>query len=57
MLAIILYRTFCLPGCYPKNLKIKIYRTIIFPVVLYGCQTDIVAMSLTLSGGKEAEGV
>jgi len=40
-----------------KNLKIKIYRTIIFPVVLYGCETDIVAMSLTLSGGKEAEGV
>jgi hypothetical protein len=23
----------------PKNLKIKIYRTIIFPVVLYGCET------------------
>jgi len=33
-----------------KNLKIKIYRTIILPVVLYGCETDIV-------GGKEAEGV
>ena len=27
-----------------KNLKIKIYRTIIFPVVLYGCET----WSLTL---------
>ena len=27
-----------------KNLKIKIYRTIIFPVVLYGCE----AWSLTL---------
>jgi hypothetical protein len=24
-----------------KNLKIKIYRTIIFPVVLYGCEADI----------------
>jgi hypothetical protein len=23
----------------PKNLKIRIYKTIIFPVVLYGCQT------------------
>jgi len=23
----------------PKNLKIKIYRTIILPVVLYGCKT------------------
>ena len=27
-----------------KNLKLKIYRTIIFPVVLYGCET----WSLTL---------
>ena len=30
-----------------KNLKIKIYRTIIPPVVLYGCET----WSLTLKGG------
>jgi hypothetical protein len=29
----------------PKNLKIKIYRTIILPVVLYGCET----WSLTLT--------
>ena len=29
-----------------KNLKIKIYRTIILPVVLYGCET----WSLTLRG-------
>jgi hypothetical protein len=29
-----------------KNVKVKIYRTIILPVVLYGCQT----LSLTLSG-------
>jgi hypothetical protein len=28
----------------PKNLKIKIYKTVIFPVVLYGCET----WSLTL---------
>ena len=28
----------------PKNLKIKIYQTIILPVVLYGCET----WSLTL---------
>jgi len=28
----------------PKNLKIKMYRSIIFPVVLYGCET----WSLTL---------
>ena len=32
------------PGYCPKNLKIKIYRTIILPVVLYGCET----WSLTL---------
>ena len=30
-----------------KNLKIKIYRTIIVPVVLYGCET----WSLTFEGG------
>jgi hypothetical protein len=28
----------------PKNLKIKIYKTVILPVVLYGCET----LSLTL---------
>jgi hypothetical protein len=31
----------------PKNVKIKIYRTIILPVVLYGCET----WSLTLRKG------
>jgi len=36
-----------------KNLKIKIYRTTILPVVLYGCET----WSLTLRGGKEVQGV
>jgi hypothetical protein len=29
---------------YTKNLKIKMYRTVIFPFVLYGCKT----WSLTL---------
>ena len=43
MFAIIRCRVFCLPGCYQKNLKTKIYRTIILPVVLYGCE----AWSLT----------
>jgi len=33
-----------------KNIKMKIYRTIILPVVLYGCET----WSITL---REAEGV
>ena len=36
-----------------KNLKIKIYRTIILPVVLYGCET----WSLTFKGGTYSEGV
>jgi len=46
MLAIIRCRIFCLLDLLSKNLKIKIYtyRTIIFPVVLYGCET----WSLTL---------
>ena len=31
--------SFCaIMTCDPKNLKIKIYRTIILPVVLYGCE-------------------
>ena len=34
MLVIIRCRIFCLPICYPK-----IYRTIILPVVLCGCET------------------
>jgi hypothetical protein len=45
-IAIFLSRIFCLPVCYPRNLKIKVYRTIILPVVLYGCEI----WSLTLSG-------
>jgi hypothetical protein len=32
------------PVSYQKNLKIKIYKTVILPVVLYGCDT----WSLTL---------
>ena len=35
-------------GLLSKNLKIKIYRTIILPVVLYGCET----WSLTLRGER-----
>ena len=29
-----------------KNLKIKIYRTIILPVILYGCETWLLALRL-----------
>jgi len=36
---------FCVPVCYPKNIKIKIYRTVTLRVVLYGCET----WSLTLT--------
>ena len=32
-----------------KNLKIKIHRTIILPVILYGCET----WSLTLREGRK----
>ena len=44
MLAVIRRRIFLSSRLLSKNLKIKIYRTIIFPVVLYGCET----WSLTL---------
>ena len=36
MLANIRFRISRLPVCYPKNIKIKRYRTIILPVALYG---------------------
>jgi hypothetical protein len=36
-------RSFC-PHLLSKNIKIRIYKTIILPVVLYGCET----WSLTL---------
>ena len=32
-------QNFCLPRLLTKNLKTKIYRIIILPVVLYGCET------------------
>ena len=35
-----------------KNLKIKIYRTVILPVVFMG-----VKLGRCIAGGKEAEGV
>jgi hypothetical protein len=44
MLAIIRFRAFCLLVCCQKNLKVRLYKTIILPVVLYGCET----WSLTL---------
>jgi hypothetical protein len=44
MLAIIQSKIFFLPVSYQKKLKIKIYETVILPLVLYGCET----WSLTL---------
>jgi len=38
MLAIIGRRIFCLLVCYP-SIKIKIFRAVILPVVLYGCES------------------
>ena len=38
MLAIIRCKIVCVPKLLSKNLKIKIYRNIILPVVLYGCE-------------------
>jgi hypothetical protein len=32
-------QNFCLPVCYLKNIKIKVYRTIMLPVVLSGYTT------------------
>ena len=48
MLAVIRFRIFCIPVCFQKNLKTKMYRIINLPVVLYGCET----WSLTLRGER-----
>jgi len=39
MLSVIRCGIFCVPVCCPKNIKIKIHRNIILPLVLYGCET------------------
>jgi dolichol kinase len=39
MLSTIQSRTFCLLFCCQKKVKIVIYKSIILPVVLYGCET------------------
>jgi len=48
MLVIRRCRIFCLPFCYPKIIKVKLYRAIIFPVILCGCET----WSITLREGR-----
>jgi hypothetical protein len=32
-------KSFCLLVCCLKNIKIRLYKTIILPMVLYGCET------------------
>jgi hypothetical protein len=44
MVAIIRFRAFCLLCLLSNHLKIRIYKTIILPIILYGCET----WSLTL---------
>ena len=44
MLAVVRCRIFCLPVCCPKIQRLRYKKRIIFPVVLYGCET----WSLTL---------
>jgi len=39
MLAVIQCRIFCLAVCYPKIQRLRFKKTIILPVVLYGCET------------------
>jgi hypothetical protein len=39
MLAIIQSKIFCLSVSYQKKINIKIYKTVILPVVPYGCET------------------
>jgi hypothetical protein len=39
MHATIQSRTFCPLACCKKNVKVRIYKTIILPVVLCGCET------------------
>jgi hypothetical protein len=46
MLTTIQFRIFLFSQLISKNLKIKIYKNIISPVILYGCET----WSLTLRG-------
>jgi hypothetical protein len=39
MLVTIQYRTFCHPYCCLKTKKVRIYKTVILPMVLYGWET------------------
>jgi hypothetical protein len=52
MLASIQSKIFCVPVSLSKNLKIKIYKTVILSVVLYGRET----WSLHFGGGTQTEG-
>jgi hypothetical protein len=38
MLATVQHRPFCVPHLLSKNVKIRIYKTIILPVVFFVCE-------------------
>jgi hypothetical protein len=44
MLAIFQSKIFCLPISHQKKLRIKIYKIVILPVVLYGCETGFLTV-------------
>jgi hypothetical protein len=41
MSAAMWFRIFCLPICCLKTLTLKIYKSVILPVVLYGCRNMV----------------
>jgi hypothetical protein len=53
MLATIQSRAFCLLVCCQKNLKMRIYKTIILPVVMYSVRNLV----SDTKGGTQSEGV
>jgi hypothetical protein len=48
---IIRFKILLSPRIFFKNLKIKIYKTIILSIVLYGCET------WSLKGGTQVKGI
>jgi hypothetical protein len=39
ILALIPFKIFCLLFCFLKKIRIKIYKTMILPLVFHGCAT------------------
>jgi hypothetical protein len=51
LLATIQFRIFCIPVKY-QNVRIKIYRAISVPVVLYGCENWSFTLTFELASGQ-----